>query len=76
MILRTVRQARRVFLMLAGFTLLILGTIMVFTPAPGLPVILVGLGLLGAEFVWARRMMDRLKRETQRLRDVMLRAGK
>jgi len=76
MILRTVRQARRLFLILAGFTLLLLGIIMVFTPAPGLPVILVGLGLLAAEFVWARRMMDRLKRETERLRDVMLRAGK
>lgn len=76
MILRTVKQARRVFLMLAGFTLLLLGIIMVFTPAPGMPVILLGLGLLGAEFVWARRIMDRLKRETERLRDVMLGVGK
>jgi len=76
MILRTVKQARRVFLMLAGFTLLLLGIIMVATPVPGLPVIVLGLGLLGAEFVWARQIMDRLKRETERLRDVMLRAGK
>ncbi|HTT32879.1 MAG TPA: PGPGW domain-containing protein [Methylomirabilota bacterium] len=76
MILHTVKQARRVFLMLAGFTLLLLGIIMVATPVPGLPVILLGLGLLGAEFVWARRITDRLRRETERLRDVMLRAGK
>jgi len=76
MILRTVKQARRVFLMLAGFTLLLSGTIMVATPVPGLPVILLGLGLLGAEFVWAQQVLDRVKRQTERLRDVMLRSGK
>jgi hypothetical protein len=76
MILHTVKQARRVFLMLAGFTLLLVGIIMVFTPAPGTPVILFGLGLLGAEFVWARRIMERLKRETERLRNLMLGDGK
>jgi len=32
-------------------------------------VIFLGLGLLAAEFVWARRLMDRLKREGGRLAD-------
>src|SRR2546429_3848762 len=36
---------------------------MIFTPGPGTPVILMGLGLLAAEFVWARRLM----RSTMRL---------
>ena len=62
MILRTVEQVRRIFLILAGFTLLLLGIVMIFTPGPGTPVILLGLGLLAAEFVWARRFMDRVKR--------------
>ena len=72
MILRTVKQVRRIFLILAGFTLLAVGIVLVFTPGPGTPVILMGLGLLGAEFVWARRIMDRIKRETSRLRDALL----
>ena len=72
MILRTVQQVRRIFLILAGFTLLLLGIIMVFTPGPGTPVILMGLGLLAAEFVWARRIMDRIKRESARLKDAIL----
>jgi uncharacterized protein (TIGR02611 family) len=72
MILRTVEQVRRIFLILAGFTLLILGIVMIFTPGPGTPVILMGLGLLAAEFVWARRIMDRIKRETTRLKDAFL----
>jgi uncharacterized protein (TIGR02611 family) len=72
MILRTVEQVRRVFLIIAGFTLLLAGVIMLVTPGPGLLVILLGLGLLAAEFVWARRLMDRLKHEGGRLKDAVL----
>jgi len=76
MILRTVKQARRIFLILAGFTLLAIGIIMIFTPGPGTPVILMGLGLFAAEFVWARRIMERIKREAERFKDTVLRQGK
>lgn len=72
MIPRTVEQVRRIFLILAGFTLLALGIVMIFTPGPGTPVILMGLGLLAAEFVWARRLMERIKRETMRLKDALM----
>jgi uncharacterized protein (TIGR02611 family) len=69
MILRTVEQVRRVFLIIAGFTLLLAGVIMLVTPGPGMLVIFLGLGLLAAEFVWARRLVDRLKHEGGRLVD-------
>jgi uncharacterized protein (TIGR02611 family) len=72
MILRTVTQVRRIFLIVVGFTLLLLGIIMIFTPGPGTPVILLGLGLLAAEFVWARRLMERIKREGTRLKNAFL----
>ena len=72
MILRTVKQVRRIFLVLAGFTLLALGIVIIFTPGPGTPVILLGLGLLAVEFVWARRLMERIKRETIRLKDALM----
>ncbi|PYT81736.1 MAG: hypothetical protein DMG40_08465 [Acidobacteria bacterium] len=76
MILHTVKQVRRIFLILAGFTLLLLGTIMIFTPGPGTPVILLGLGLLAVEFVWARRLMERIKRQGARFKDAFLRLEK
>ena len=76
MILRTVEQVRRVFLIIAGFTLLLIGGIMLVTPGPGMLVIFLGLGLLAAEFVWARRLMDRLKQEGGRIKDAVLRSGK
>jgi len=69
MILRTVQQVRRVFLIIAGFTLLLAGGVMLVTPGPGMLAIFLGLGLLAAEFVWARRLMDRIKREGGRLVD-------
>lgn len=76
MILRTTERVRRVFLILAGFTLVVLGIIMIFTPGPGTPVILMGLGLLAAEFVWAKRIMKRVKHEGTRLKDILLRPEK
>jgi tellurite resistance protein TerC len=69
MILRTVEQVRRVFLIIAGFTLLLAGVIMLVTPGPGLLTIFIGLGLLAAEFVWARRLMDRIRHESGRFVD-------
>ena len=76
MILRTVEQVRRVFLIIAGFTLLLAGGVMLVTPGPGMLVIFLGFGLLAAEFVWARRLMERVKHEGGRLRDAVLRPGK
>jgi hypothetical protein len=35
MILHTVEQVRRVFLIIAGFTLLLAGVVMLLTPGPG-----------------------------------------
>ena len=74
--LRTVEQVRRIFRVVAGFTLLLVGVVMLVTPGPGWLVILLGLGLLAAEFVWARRLMDRIKREGGRLRDAVLPSSK
>jgi uncharacterized protein (TIGR02611 family) len=70
--LKTVEQVRRVFRVVAGFTLLLAGAVMLVTPGPGWLAIFLGLGLLAAEFVWARRLMDRMKREGGRIKDSML----
>ena len=56
--------------------MLLVGVVMLVTPGPGWLVILLGLGLLAAEFVWARRLMDRIKREGGRLRDAVLPSSK
>ena len=76
MFFRTVDQVRRFFKILAGFTLFGVGAIMVFTPGPGWPVMFLGLTLLAAEFVWARRLMNHMKEQGTRIKDTVLRIGK
>jgi uncharacterized protein (TIGR02611 family) len=76
MIVRTVEQVRRAFRVVAGFTLLLVGVVMLVTPGPGWLVIFLGLSLLAAEFIWARRLMDRMKREGERVRDAVWSIGK
>jgi hypothetical protein len=66
----------RFFKILGGFTFLGAGAVMLFTPCPGWPVIILGLTVLGAEFVWARRLIDRMKNESTRLKDTVLKLGK
>ena len=72
MFLHTVEQVRRWLRITAGFTLLVVGVLLIATPAPGTLVILFGLGLLAAEFVWAARLMNLVKQEGVKWRDVVL----
>jgi uncharacterized protein (TIGR02611 family) len=71
MFIRTMQQAKRWVKILFGFTLLALGIVMIVTPGPGWLTILLGLGILAAEFVWARQLLDRLKEQGIRLRDAV-----
>ena len=72
MSLETVQQVRRFFKILAGFTLLAVGVVILVTPGPGWLVITGGLAMLAAEFVWARRLLNRLKSQGERLRQSLI----
>jgi len=76
MLFHTIDQVRRFFKILAGFTLLAFGAVMLFTPGPGWLVIFLGLTLLAAEFVWAKRLMNHMKQQSTRIKDTVLRLGK
>lgn len=71
MLIRTMQQAKRWMKIIFGFTLLVLGAVMVLTPGPGWLVMLLGLGVLAAEFMWARKLLDRMKEQGIRLRDAV-----
>jgi len=60
-VFETFRQAKRLVRVVVGFTLLIVGVALLVLPGPGWVTIFLGLALLGAEFAWARRLLDRLK---------------
>ena len=62
MFVETVKQARRIIVAVVGVTLIVFGVVMFVTPGPGIATIILGLSVLSAEFVWARRWMKRVKK--------------
>jgi uncharacterized protein (TIGR02611 family) len=60
-VVETLRQAKRLVRIVVGFTLLIVGVLLLVLPGPGWVTIFFGLALLAAEFAWARKLLDRLK---------------
>jgi uncharacterized protein (TIGR02611 family) len=71
-LINSFQQAKRIVKILMGFTLLALGIVMIATPGPGWLTIMLALGILAAEFVWARRLLDRLKEQGVRIRDTVM----
>jgi tellurite resistance protein TerC len=71
MLIKTIQQAKRFLKILFGFTLLMLGLAMLITPGPGWLTIALGLGVLAAEFVWARRLLDHLKEQGGHIREMI-----
>jgi tellurite resistance protein TerC len=61
----TYKVAKRIAIGVVGGTILVLGAIMIVTPGPGIAGILLGLGILGIEFAWARIWLKRIKTKGQ-----------
>lgn len=59
--IKTLKQARRVVVLVVGCTVLIMGIIMLVTPGPAFIVIPTGLAILATEYVWARVWLQRLR---------------
>ncbi len=49
---------RKLLIAVIGSTVVLLGLLLLFLPGPGLLIILLGLGILAVEFVWARRLVQ------------------
>lgn len=75
MMVKTIQQAKRIFRIVFGFTLLAIGIVMIVTPGPGTLTILLALGVLAAEFVWARRLLAHVKQQGERFRNTVFRSA-
>jgi len=58
---KPLRQIRKIFILLIGSTVVLVGIIMLVTPGPAFVVIPAGLGILALEFAWARRILKKAK---------------
>ncbi len=68
LMLRTLTQARRLIVVVVGFTILFAGVAMIVLPGPAFIVIPIGLAILATEFIWARRLLDRVKERIERMK--------
>jgi uncharacterized protein (TIGR02611 family) len=60
-VFRTLGQAKRLTVIVIGFTVLAAGIAMIVFPGPAIVVIPIGLAILATEFIWARKLLLRLK---------------
>ena len=60
-VLKTIRQVKRLIVAVIGFTVLLIGAVMIVLPGPAFIVIPVGVGILATEFVWARSLLKKVK---------------
>jgi uncharacterized protein (TIGR02611 family) len=72
MIVKTIKIAKRWIMIVLGFTLLVFGLILAIpgVPGPGLVVIWAGLAILAAEFLWARKLLQKFQTQGSRLKDL------
>lgn len=55
------RLAKRLVIFVIGMTVVLAGIAMIVLPGPAIVVIPLGLAILGTEFVWAQRLLKRVK---------------
>lgn len=65
----SMNQAKKIFIALVGGTVLLLGIALLVLPGPAFVVIPLGLAILATEFLWARRIMEKVK-ERLRIREI------
>ena len=58
---RSVKTARRMVKLVIGFTLLLVGVLLIVLPGPAFIVIPLALAILAGEVVWARVLLRRVR---------------
>lgn len=61
-----IKFVRRIAIFILGMTVVLVGVVMLVTPGPAFLIIPLGLAILATEFVWARRVLERLKARLKR----------
>ncbi len=65
----TLKEAWTLITIVFGFTILLIGVALLVLPGPGTLVIIIGLAILAGHFLWAKRLLDKIKKEVARGKD-------
>ena len=61
------KKIKKIIVAVFGFTILLIGIILIFLPGPAIIIIPVGLAVLATEFVWAERLLAKFKEKASNL---------
>ncbi|MBI5561006.1 MAG: PGPGW domain-containing protein [Deltaproteobacteria bacterium] len=61
MLIRALKQIKKLIVAVVGFTVLLIGIAMIALPGPAFIVIPFGLAILATEFVWAKNLLQKAK---------------
>lgn len=70
--LTTLKQVKRLITIIVGFTVLVFGIALLILPGPGIITVVLGLAILGTEFVWARKLYKRFERGANNIKNSVL----
>lgn len=68
LVFKTLGQAKRLVVIVIGFTILAAGVAMIVLPGPAIIVVPAGLAILATEFIWARKLLVAVKERIERMR--------
>lgn len=66
---KTIKQAKKLIISVIGFTVLLIGLAMIVLPGPAFIVIPIGLGILATEFIWAKKLLERVKSSASNVKE-------
>lgn len=64
-------HAKKLVVGVIGSTILLIGLVLLILPGPGFIVIIIGLGILATEFVWAKRLLERAKNHYEKTKQTI-----
>ncbi len=62
----SIKKVKKLIVAVIGFTVLGFGVLLIVLPGPAFIIIPLGLSILATEFLWARKILDRLKNKIKR----------
>lgn len=66
----TIKKAKRIVIAIIGFTVLAIGIAMIALPGPAIIVILIGLSILASEFIWAQRLLQKVRERILKMNNI------
>ncbi len=61
MLIKNFKSVKRAIKIVVGFTILLVGIALLVLPGPGMLIIVFGLIILSAEYIWAQKLLEKGK---------------